>query len=342
VQQKWDSYDKFAGSCFESQNETGRFIGTAFTARDMLAIVDALEEDGKLWYWGISYGTILGQVFAAMFPDRVGRLLLDANLLADDYLVSGASGSPRDVEKSLDHLLEECFRAGPKLCALAGYSETAQDVKRDLENLFKGLIKADEVSPKWHLDPKAFPEGGVSVLRNFKKLIFRYLYMSWEWKDAADRLLFALEGNWRKALNLDDTASALSGEEWNRGTESFSGILCSDSYLRAKTPEDIYSLLQAHKAQGSFADALAPGRLSCSRWKFDAAERVNTSLLRNVDTSFPLLFTNSEYDPVTPLSHAWEASARFRGSRVLVHTGVGVSVLRTVPLYCRARLTWCQ
>ncbi|KAH6893121.1 Alpha/Beta hydrolase protein [Thelonectria olida] len=330
LQRHWDGYGKFADSCFKHLNDRGRFIGTAFTARDMLAIVDALEEDGKLWYWGISYGTVLGQVFAAMFPDRVGRLLLDANLLAEDYLVSGASGSPRDAEKSLNHLLSECFKAGPKSCALAGYSKTAQDVRRDLENLFTELINADKVSPEWHLNPGEFPRGGVSVLGKLKDLIFKRLYVHWKWEDAADILLSALEGNWRQALRLndddDDTASALSGKLWNRDEDSFHGIACSDSYLRAEAPEDVYSLLQAHMAQSSFADAIAPNRLLCSRWKLDAAEKVNTSLLRNVNTSFPILFANGEYDPVTPLSHAWEASARFRGSRVLVHTGVGHGV----------------
>lgn len=33
-------------------NETGELVGTAFTARDMISVVDALDEDGMLRYWG--------------------------------------------------------------------------------------------------------------------------------------------------------------------------------------------------------------------------------------------------------------------------------------------------
>ena len=33
-------------------NKTGELIGTAFVARDFMAVVDALKEDGKLRYWG--------------------------------------------------------------------------------------------------------------------------------------------------------------------------------------------------------------------------------------------------------------------------------------------------
>jgi hypothetical protein len=41
-----------ANICFEKSNKTGHLIGTAFVARDLISVVDALEEDGLLRYWG--------------------------------------------------------------------------------------------------------------------------------------------------------------------------------------------------------------------------------------------------------------------------------------------------
>jgi len=41
-----------ANICFDRANSTGRLIGTAFVARDLMSVVDSLEEDGMLRYWG--------------------------------------------------------------------------------------------------------------------------------------------------------------------------------------------------------------------------------------------------------------------------------------------------
>jgi pimeloyl-ACP methyl ester carboxylesterase len=82
-------------------------MSTAFVARDFMKIVDALTlegEDGLLRYWGkmkefsncretctdfltlgISYGTYLGQVLAAMFPDKIERMMLDGVLNPLEY-----------------------------------------------------------------------------------------------------------------------------------------------------------------------------------------------------------------------------------------------------------------
>jgi len=41
-----------ADLCFKNSNATGNLIGTAFVARDLMSVVDALGEDGMLRYWG--------------------------------------------------------------------------------------------------------------------------------------------------------------------------------------------------------------------------------------------------------------------------------------------------
>lgn len=60
-------------------------MGTAYVARDIKAIAEAIGEDNLIRYIGYSYGTLLGATTAAMFPDSIGRMLLDGNINPTDY-----------------------------------------------------------------------------------------------------------------------------------------------------------------------------------------------------------------------------------------------------------------
>jgi pimeloyl-ACP methyl ester carboxylesterase len=57
-------------------SETLSFLSTISVARDMLEIMNKAGIE-KLRYWGFSYGTFLGGVFASMWPEKVERLVSD-------------------------------------------------------------------------------------------------------------------------------------------------------------------------------------------------------------------------------------------------------------------------
>lgn len=52
---------------------------------DQILLGSAAKPTAKLQYFGQSYGTFLGQTFAAMYPDMVERMVLDANLDPDNW-----------------------------------------------------------------------------------------------------------------------------------------------------------------------------------------------------------------------------------------------------------------
>ena len=54
-------------------------LTTADSAKDMDSIRQALGQQ-QITYYGYSYGTYLGQVYATLFPSRVRRLILDSNV----------------------------------------------------------------------------------------------------------------------------------------------------------------------------------------------------------------------------------------------------------------------
>ncbi|VTO90233.1 unnamed protein product [Fusarium graminearum] len=313
----------FAEGCYESRQDTGRFIGTPFVARDMISIVDALDQGPKLNFWGTSYGTVLGQVTASIFPERIGRMLIDANLKADDYATTTWITGMRDTERALAHLLDECVEAGTDLCSLADYhveNTTGQSLLTALDELLNNYVNGGFQS-----ESNASKSELNSAVIGFKRSIFADLYDPAKYPAIVSRIEGLFTGNETAMIPGEGTTLTTP---WNIAGDCVNlGISCSDSSLRVEDPDDLFSIYQAHLAGGSFSETSVAGRLICAQWKFSAAEQIDTNKLRNVKTSFPILVVNSRYDPVTSLSGAWEVSARFRGSRVVAHEGVGHGLL---------------
>lgn len=67
----------FAESCQTKHADVLPYIGTVSAARDLEVLRTALGAP-KLSYFGYSYGTYLGAVYARLHPDRVDRLVLDS------------------------------------------------------------------------------------------------------------------------------------------------------------------------------------------------------------------------------------------------------------------------
>lgn len=47
----WSLNKLFAGKCREENGDKAELVGTDFVARDVMEIVDAVEEDGLLRFW---------------------------------------------------------------------------------------------------------------------------------------------------------------------------------------------------------------------------------------------------------------------------------------------------
>lgn len=64
-------------NCGKQLGSSAWLYGTAFAARDIAAVLDALDID-LVDFYGDSYGTFVGQVFAALYPQRLRSIVLDS------------------------------------------------------------------------------------------------------------------------------------------------------------------------------------------------------------------------------------------------------------------------
>jgi pimeloyl-ACP methyl ester carboxylesterase len=85
-------------------------VDTTDTARDMDRIRQALGR-ATISFYGLSYGTVLGTVYAALFPHRVRAMVLDGAVDMDASLATQAAEQAPAAERSLHHLLATCAAA---------------------------------------------------------------------------------------------------------------------------------------------------------------------------------------------------------------------------------------
>ena len=123
----------FAEACAAESGGLLAHLNTRSNARD-LDLLRAVLGDERLNYLGYSYGTLLGAHYAELFPERVGRMVLDAP-------VDPAMGrSQQFVDQARG--FENAFRAYAADClATAGcpFTGTLDDALAQARELFAGV-----------------------------------------------------------------------------------------------------------------------------------------------------------------------------------------------------------
>ncbi|KAI1099023.1 TAP-like protein-domain-containing protein [Jackrogersella minutella] len=312
----WAEGTIIADQCYNQLKGTGDKVGMAFAARDMMSIVDALGEDGKLRYWGISGGTAMGATVAAMFPDRVERIVLDGVMNSHQYYNS--FGEPEMVA-SADGVWEEFMRgciAKPANCAL-GRNKTFEALEVEMARLFDSFRNS----------PPVYNETYIIDYTTFVGHVYNTLYRPNSYASLADAIAAVLQGD------LDPLVQRLLDGGLPSQDQAILGIRCGDKKLRSDKLADLEPDFEKYRRSSSWFWDWAWGYyvMPCAQWKFEAKERYEGDF--RVNTSYPVLFVGNTYDPVTPLVSARNMSSGFEGSVVLTHNGHGHLSL-TQPSNC--------
>ncbi len=124
-----------ADTCAKHSGPVLRHIGTVNASRDMDVMREALG-DKRLNYLGFSYGTRLGAVYAAQFPEKTGRLVLDGvDTLTEPLSEQGIAGAEAQ-QTALEDFLTWC--AEDISCAFG------QDPRRARQEVVRLVESMDE------------------------------------------------------------------------------------------------------------------------------------------------------------------------------------------------------
>jgi pimeloyl-ACP methyl ester carboxylesterase len=129
-----------------AENGTAGYANTVAVAHDMLRYIETAAkqqgskpEDAKLWYYGISYGTVLGATYAALFPDRIERMIVDGVVDSEDYYNGQWHTALIDADAAVRSFFSYCYEAGPELCAFHQNATSEDALKQRYLKIFQSL-----------------------------------------------------------------------------------------------------------------------------------------------------------------------------------------------------------
>ncbi|MFI6276084.1 alpha/beta hydrolase [Streptomyces sp. NPDC050988] len=297
-----DDTKEFNAACEKNSGKTLPYVRTTDAARDMDLMRQVLGDD-KLHYFGISYGTELGGVYAHLFPKKVGRAVFDAVVDPTQNSEQGSLGQAKGFQRALDNFAEDCT-SKTEDCPLG---DSPQDVKDRIAKLLTDL----DSEPIPGVFPRQLTETAAT------SGIAQSLYSQEFWEYLTVGLQQAYDGDGRVLMLLADSMNGRNqdGEYSNLAAANVS-INCADDKPRYTTADVRSKLPEFREASPLFGDYLAWGLVGCTDWAVaGAADHPDVS----ASGSAPILVVGNTGDPATP----------YEGARKMVDSlgkGVGVEL----------------
>ncbi|MEU0954489.1 alpha/beta hydrolase [Streptomyces niveus] len=298
-----DGLKWYAGGCEQKSGKELPFVGTVNAARDMELMRQVLGDD-KLNYFGISYGTELGGVYAHLYPKSVGRTVFDAVVDPTESSEQGSLGQAKGFQLALTNFAKDCVSRGDA-CTLPG--STPQEIL----NFVVGLLD--------RLDKKPINGFGGRQLTETQATngIAQALYSKEYWPLLEQGLDEADGGSGALLLVLSDAMNGRNEKgQYSNIQAANAAVNCVDSKQRYTLAQTKAKLAEFRKVSPVFGDFLGWGLLGCSEWPVPGEwDKPDVS----APGAAPILVIGNTGDPATP----------YEGARAMVKAlgkGVGVEL----------------
>lgn len=247
-------YGEWCKNAVQSKSPDSYYVTTPAVAHDLLTFTEAEAElageppsNAKLWCYSISYGTVIGSTFASLFPDRVGRMILDGVLNAEQYYNNYRTDDVDQMDEAMETFSTFCHSAGPEKCSF--WEPTAAKITARMDGVIRQL----------HNHPVPLSGIGDSDLptmvtySDLKALFLNALYAPLaKFPSMADILHQVERGN----------VSALAGmyDQLNSITDARFAITCTDSYRRNRltTIQEFKSLAEYTISKSKYIGDIYP------------------------------------------------------------------------------------
>lgn len=288
----------FADKC-SSANPYLKYYSTANTARDMDILRSVLGE-AQLNFLGKSYGTYLGTLYSMLFPNQVGKFVLDGAV--DPTL----DATQQTLQQAMG--FDEAFNQFAKYCRKSGNCVLGKD---EVATLTK---KLDEL----RATPLKVGNRQLTETLATYGIAFGLYESDSGWPALQKALQNLFNGDGKALITMADayTGRGSNGEYQTNEAESLAVIMCND-FPPAKL--DVNGTIKAAPLFGKF---VAYSNSDCNYFPHGKYELVNGK----INTSNSALIIGTLNDPATPYKWAEKLSTLLAGSKLISlnsqgHTG---------------------
>ncbi|WP_328926880.1 alpha/beta hydrolase [Streptomyces sp. NBC_00190] len=302
------AFKEFAVGCQERSQKVLPHVSTVDAARDMDLLRGVLGDE-KLAYVGASYGTFLGATYADLFPDRVGRLVLDGAM--------DPSRPAVDLNRDQTEGFDTAFTAFAKDCAKQPGCPLGTGDPDAIAARLKDFFRK--------LDAQPVPTGedarplGESLATTG---VIAALYDESAWPQLREALTAAMNGDGAGLLSLADSYYERDPDgKYANLMAANSAVNCLDQPPAFTGPEAVEAALPSfEKASPVFGAGLAWASLNCAYWPVKATGEARALTGKG---AAPILVVGTTRDPATPYKWAQALAGQLDSGTLLTYDGDG-------------------
>ncbi len=301
-----ESFTRLGEACVAGSGELAAHVSTVEAARDM-DVVRALLGRKKLDWFGASYGTELGAVYAELFPTKVGRMVLDGAVDPQLTGVDSSFAQATGFGRALRSYADDCVKR--QSCPLG--TDPGAGIQKIVD-----LMDRLDAQPLPGLGRRQLTEGlafyGVAVT----------LYEEAAWPTLTQALTAAFAGDGSILVALSDIYFGRQDDgtyDSNQG-QVISAVSCLDSPDGITQAEVEAQIPRFEEASPVFGRGLAWGALGCADWPIKA-----TNPLPVIDGKGapPIVVIGTTRDPATPYESAQALASQLESGVLLTRDGDG-------------------
>lgn len=290
------SAEEYATACASQAGDLLPHVGTRDDARDIDSVRAAMG-DAQLSYFGGSYGTVIGQIYADLFPTRVKAMVLDGIVELGPSGLELALSQSAGFEVALQRFADHCKSSG----------ECANDNPVAAVEQVQALAERPGGIPAPDADRSAGP-GEVNLG------LGDALYSATLWPTLDAALANALHGDGSAMVELAD--QYLSAGDFG----VYFAVNCIDfTWPRGDPDAFLVAAKTAAQTAPHFGEAIVTDYLRCVDWP--APPDPLTAV--TAPGSPPILVISTTGDPATPYEGGVRVAERLSNGILITNQGDG-------------------